>query len=149
MEKKTVVDTRNRIKQYLQILNQEIHDLAQQMETKKHYVELLNHQLVILDEFDQNQRYKTQYQETQEKYQKERERLEKLFRKYASTETESEKLKDEIKQWHDWYDYNKQIFDRLFNAPPRGQTPTSAPMKKPPLVKTRTKRKKPTSARTR
>ena len=148
MEKKTVVETRNRIKQYLQLLNQEIHDLAQQIETKKHYVELLNHQLVILDEFDQNQRYKTQYQETQEKYQKERERLEKLFRKYATTESESEKLKDEIKQWHDWYDYNKQIFNRLFNAPPRnGPTPT--PMQKPPLSKNRNKRKKPTSTRSR
>jgi len=143
MDKKTLVDTRNRIKQYLEILNQEIHNLAQQIETKKHYVELLNHQLIILTEFDTNQQYKTQYQDINEKYHKERERLEKLFRKYASTESESEKLHEEIKQWHDWYDYNKQIFDRLFNAPPHSG-PTPIPMQKPPHHK---KRKKPLSTK--
>jgi chromosome segregation ATPase len=148
MDKKTIVETRNRIKHYLQKLNQEIQDLAQQIETKKHYIELLNHQLVILDEYASSQQYKTQYEDINQKYQKERERLEKLFRKYASTETESEKLRNEIKQWHDWYDYNKQIFDRLFNAPPRGQTPKST-INKPPLSKTRNKRRKPTSTRTR
>ena len=50
---------------------------------------------------------------------KEKERLTKLFNLYEETEAECKNLKVENKGWQDWFNANKEIFNKIFsNSPP-------------------------------
>jgi len=76
--------------------------------------------------------YKTKFEEVTRQYEKEKERLTKLYQLYEETENEYKRLRGEVKGWQDWFDSNKEIFDRLFSgAPP--STPTTEPPKEMPV----------------
>ena len=61
---------------------------------------------------------KDKFDDLSNQYEKEKERLTKLYKLYEETESECNKLKDETKGWQKWFDSNKDIFDRLFSASP-------------------------------
>ena len=70
--------------------------------------------------------YKQKYDEAQEHLDKEKERLTKLYQKYWETQNELEHLQKEISQWHDWYDSNRDTFEKLFHTAPAMETKKAA-----------------------
>ena len=71
--------------------------------------------------------YKQKYDEAQEHLDKEKERLTKLYQKYWETQNELERLQKEISQWHDWYDNNRDTFEKLFHTAPAIETKKQSP----------------------
>ena len=51
-------------------------------------------------------------------YEKEKDRLTKLYKLYEETESECNRLKVETKGWQKWFDSNREIFDKLFSTSP-------------------------------
>ena len=49
-------------------------------------------------------------------YEKEKDRLTKLFRLYEETESENKRLKERTKEWQDWFDSNEELFSKLFSS---------------------------------
>ena len=60
--------------------------------------------------------YKAKYEELHNEYEKEKQRLTKLFQLYEETETENKKLKKEITNWQDWFNTNEDLFKKLFSS---------------------------------
>jgi len=60
--------------------------------------------------------YKAKYEELYNEYEKEKQRLTKLFQLYEETETENKKLKKEITNWQDWFNTNEDLFKKLFSS---------------------------------
>ena len=61
-------------------------------------------------------------------YEKEKERLTKLYQLYEETETQNKKLKRQCDNWENWYEKNKEIFEKLFSkAPPVEETIVETP----------------------
>jgi hypothetical protein len=78
-------------------------------------------------------------------YEKEKERLTKLYHLYEETDTECKKLSEENKSWQDWYNSNKEIFNRLFSSVPTAttqETPIDETPNTPEAPDNPTKRKK-------
>ena len=48
-------------------------------------------------------------------FEKEKERLTKLFKLYEETESENNKLREDIKGWQEWFDSNEELFTKLFS----------------------------------
>ena len=56
------------------------------------------------------------YEKLQLEYNKERERLTKLYRLYEELEEENNKLKEEVEGWRQWYESNAELLDKLFRS---------------------------------
>ena len=79
--------------------------------------------------------YKEKYEGMAAEYEKEKERLTKLYQLYEETDSECKRLNKEKKNWQNWYDSNKEVFTKLFStAPPVGSTET--PLDESPNVPT-------------
>ncbi len=82
-------------------------------------IESLQDQLDKYKEYEKFSGYKDKFDELTIQYDKEKERLTKLFNLYEETESECKHLKEENKGWQNWFDSNKEIFNKLFsNTPP-------------------------------
>ena len=58
-------------------------------------------------------------------FEKEKERLTKLYHLYEETENECKRLREENEKWNNWYESNREIFNKLFStAPPLTTTST-------------------------
>ena len=68
---------------------------------------------------------KTKYEEMNAEYEKEKERLTKLYHLYEETDNECKTYKTECNNWRNWYDTNKEIFNRLFSSAPPATTTTT------------------------
>ena len=98
-------------------LEKEIAELKKDIADKNSRVKVLEEQ------FEALQNYHAQYKEVQDNYQKEQDRLTKLYHEYERAETENQKLREELKGWQEWVEQNKDLYDRLFAAsPPQGAT---------------------------
>ncbi|MCX6667016.1 MAG: hypothetical protein NTV74_02075, partial [Euryarchaeota archaeon] len=88
---------------------------------------------------------KDKFDDLSVQYEKEKERLTKLYHLYEETEAECKNLKEEVKNWEKWFDSNREIFDRLFSMSPPGaakEISTSVlPMMTEGMPETKTKRK--------
>ena len=62
--------------------------------------------------------YKEKFDELTIQYEKEKERLTKLYGLYEETELECKNLKQENIGWQNWFDSNKEIFNKLFSTTP-------------------------------
>jgi len=101
-------------------LEKENHTLKKDITKKDEEINQLNEQINQLKEKEDYSEYKEKFEEVNSEYEKEKERLTKLYQLYEETDTECKTLRDENKQWQKWYNSKMQAFDQLFsNAPPK------------------------------
>jgi chromosome segregation ATPase len=60
--------------------------------------------------------FKTKFEEVSAEYEKEKERLTKLFRLYEETEAENKTIKEELRDWQNWFASNDELFSKLFTS---------------------------------
>jgi chromosome segregation ATPase len=60
--------------------------------------------------------FKMKFEDVSEKYEKEKERLTKLFRKHEETKSENKWLKEEVNGWQTWFNSNEELFKKLFSS---------------------------------
>jgi chromosome segregation ATPase len=119
-------------------LEREIHDLKEQNSTNETIINDLNQQIVDLRGRENYEEYKEKYEEVSAEYEKEKERLTKLYQLYEETEAECNKLKNENKNWQNWYNTNKEISNKLFSSGPPFEIETSVntPIEQTPKLPT-------------
>lgn len=120
-------------------LDRENHTLKDDVNNKENTIDSLQEQVSKLKG---NERYKDKFNDLSNQYEKEKERLTKLYKLYEETEEECNILKKETKGWQNWFDSNKEIFDKLFSTSPPIKTsktkethtspPTSSPAENTP-----------------
>ncbi len=101
-------------------LEKEINLLKSEISEKNARVKSLEQQLTALHE------YNKQFVELHENYDKEQDRLTKLYHEYERSEEEIRRLKKELEGWKDWVESNKDLYDRLFQAAPPKMLKTSS-----------------------
>lgn len=99
-------------------LEREIHDLKEENTNQEDIISNLNNQISELREVENYVQYKEKFEEMSAEYEKEKERLTKLYQLYEETDSECKKLRADCKQWQNWYDSNKEIFSKLFSTSP-------------------------------
>ncbi len=112
-------------------LEEEIHSLTGKINEKDGTIDSLQKDLVKAKEYEKYAEYKDKFSETSEQYEKEKKRLTKLYHLYEETETECNRLRKETKDWQNWFNSNKEIFDKLFSAPPPVNTMNTKTREKP------------------
>jgi chromosome segregation ATPase len=115
-------------------LEEEIHSLTGKINEKNGTIDSLQKDLVKAKEYEKYAEYKDKFSETSEQYEKEKERLTKLYHLYEETETECNKLRKETKDWQNWFNSNKEIFNKLFSASPPVSTVNTKTSEKPKEV---------------
>jgi chromosome segregation ATPase len=99
-----------------------------------------------LRKFEQFADFKTKFEEVSVEFEKEKERLTKLFRLYEETESENKQLKEELNGWQNWFNSNEELFTKLFTSVEHlkhSHTSMTAPVKEeediqiPPTVEER------------
>lgn len=95
-------------------------DLKKENASKDNMINELNVQLSKYKDMEDCTEYKTKYEEVHAEYEKEKERLTKLYHLYEETDSECKRLRTENQNWQRWYDSNKEIFNKLFSSAPPG-----------------------------
>jgi predicted secreted Zn-dependent protease len=83
---------------------------------KDDFIRSLEKQVDELRGFEQFAGFKTKFEEVSVEYEKEKERLTKLFRLFEETESENKMLKEELSGWRNWFDSNEDLFTKLFSS---------------------------------
>jgi chromosome segregation ATPase len=83
---------------------------------KDDIIRTLEKQVEQLRGFEQFADFKTKFEEVSTDYEKEKERLTKLFRLYEETESENKMIKEELREWQNWFDSNDELFTKLFTS---------------------------------
>jgi chromosome segregation ATPase len=83
---------------------------------KEETINLLNAKIDELKKFEESAEFKTKFEEISVEFEKEKDRLTKLFRLYEETEAENRKLNEEVKEWKNWFDSNEAVFTNLFSS---------------------------------
>ena len=125
-------------------LESEVHGLKNELDAKDDTVSSLQKQVDELEGCKEYAEYKDKFDDLSVQYEKEKERLTKLYHLYEETEAEYKNLKEEVKNWENWFDSNREIFDRLFSMSPPSVTKeetTSIPPTAEEMPETKTKRK--------
>ena len=93
----------------------------------------LEAQVDELRQFEQMAEFKTKFEEVSHEYDKEKERLTKLFALYEETDGENKKLREEVKGWQNWFSSNEELFSKLFSSADhlRQNVATKTPKKEP------------------
>jgi myosin heavy subunit len=115
-----------------QTLEQEKQTLKSEVDQQKTTISDLQQQNEKLKNCEQYSQYKDKYGEVTKAYEKEKDRLTKLYHLYEETEQEVNRLKKENDHWQNWYNSNKDIFNKLFTSAP----PTPKPANKPDITPT-------------
>jgi len=109
---------KKRVAEFTSIRNQldrENRTLKDDVNNKENTVNSLQEQVSKLKD---SENYKDKFNDISSQYEKEKERLTKLYKLYEETEGEYSRLKEETKGWQNWFDSNKEIFDKLFSTSP-------------------------------
>jgi chromosome segregation ATPase len=117
-------------------LEYEMNSLRQDNANKENTINDLNQQISELRNMENYAEYKEKYEGMAAEYEKEKERLTKLYHLYEETETECKSLSEQNKNWQNWYNANKDIFNRLFStAPPISitESPWNEPQENTPV----------------
>jgi chromosome segregation ATPase len=125
-------------------LEKEICSLKNELDMKDDTVGSLQKQVDELDGYKEYAGYKDKLEDVSVQYEKEKDRLTKLYHLYEETEAECKNLKQEVKNWENWFDSNREIFDRLFSMSPPGaakEISTSVPSMAEEMPETKTKKK--------
>jgi chromosome segregation ATPase len=116
-------------------LENEIHALKEDVNHKETMINDLNDQIDKLGEMQNYAEYKEKYETMNAEYEKEKERLTKLYQLYEETDSECKRLTKENKDWQNWHNSNKEIFNKLFaTSPPIGTA--EGPLDKQPTTPT-------------
>ena len=83
---------------------------------KDDIIRTLEKQVEQLRGFEQFADFKTKFEEVSTEYEKEKERLTKLFRLYEETESENKMIKEDLREWQNWFDSNDELFTKLFTS---------------------------------
>ena len=114
-------ECKNKIEEYNKTHEQfeyENQNLKNTVKTKESSIESLQEQVSKYKEYEKFSEYKNKFDELTIQYEKEKERLTKLYNLYEETESECKNLKEENKGWQNWFDSNKEIFNKLFSTTP-------------------------------
>jgi chromosome segregation ATPase len=125
-------------------LESEVHGLKNDLDIKDQTINSMQKQVDELEGCKEYAEYKDKFDDLSVQYEKEKERLTKLYHLYEETEAECKNLKEEVKNWEKWFDSNREIFDRLFSMSPPGaakEISTSVPPMAEGMPETKTKRK--------
>lgn len=130
---KNKIEEYNKIQDKFEYENQNLKDT---IKTKDGTIESLQEQINKYKEYEKYSEYKDKFDELTLQYDKEKERLTKLYNLYEETESECKNLKEENKGWQDWFDSNKEIFNKLFSTtPPTSNSTVTSKDKKTPVKK--------------
>lgn len=99
-------------------LEGEIHALKEQINARDTNITELEKQVCELKEYEKTSEFKEKYEDLTAEYEKEKDRLTKLYQLYEETDGECKRLKEENHNWQRWFNSNKEIFDKLFSAAP-------------------------------
>lgn len=120
-EYKNKIDSLNKIQEQYEY---ETQNLKNVVKTKDSEIDTLKQQVEKYKDYEKYSDYKEKFDELTSQYEKEKERLTKLYNLYEETESECKILKQENKDWQSWFNSNKEIFDKLFsNTPPTSNSP--------------------------
>ena len=126
-EVQTLNEYKTKIDEYTtkcQTLDQENQTLKNEVDQQKTTINSLQQQVSKFKDYENFAQYKDKYEEVSQAYEKEKDRLTKLYHLYEETEHEVNRLKKDNDHWQDWYNSNKDIFNKLFSsAPPKPSTP--------------------------
>jgi len=106
-------------------LDTEVYSLKEENERKEKEINELNEKLNEMKEMENYVQYKEKYEEVSAEYEREKERLTKLYQLYEETDNECKRLKEENANWQNWYNQNMNTFNKLFSAAPPVNTTTS------------------------
>jgi chromosome segregation ATPase len=81
---------------------------------KDDQIRSLEKQVEELKGFEQFAEFKNRFEEVSAEYEKEKERLMKLFQLYEETEAENKTLTEDLREWESWFDANQELFTKLF-----------------------------------
>jgi len=106
-------------------LEKEIHALKEDISEKDETINQLSAQMEKIRKTEDYSKYKEKYEEINAEFEKEKERLTKLYHLYEETDNECKQLKEENKNWQKWWDSNKEVFEKIFSkTPPSQYTPS-------------------------
>jgi chromosome segregation ATPase len=83
---------------------------------KDEVIRSLEEQVKDASKFQQFAEFKTKFEEVSTEYEKEKERLTKLFHLYEETEAENKAMKQELHEWQSWFNANEELFTKLFSS---------------------------------
>jgi chromosome segregation ATPase len=113
-------------------LEENVDHMRSDLIAKDDVIRSLETQVDELGKFQQFAEFKTKFEEVSTEYEKEKERLTKLFRLYEETEAENKTIKQELHDWQSWFDSNEELFAKLFSSvehlKQRSTNPTTAAM---------------------
>jgi len=118
-EFKQLEKTKERMEEFDTIRNrleETIHSMKGELNSKDETINSLESQIKEMKSMEDYKEYKTKYEEISDEYDKEKERLTKLFKLYEETELENKKLHEELNQWQNWFNSNEELFTKLFNS---------------------------------
>jgi chromosome segregation ATPase len=122
-------------------LEREIHDLKEDNKQKESVINDMNDKIKELSGKEDFSQFKEKYEEMTIEYEKEKERLTKLYQLYEETDFECKRLNKENQEWHNWYNSNKDIFGKLFSNSPPADSPTEEKSQEESNTKTKEKTK--------
>jgi len=97
-------------------LEENVDRMRSELIAKDDVIHSLERQNEELHQFEKFSEFKTKFEEVSVEYEKEKERLTKLFRLYEETEAENKALKDEVREWQSWFDANEELLTRLVSS---------------------------------
>ena len=97
-------------------MEREIQSLKNDTRNKDETIQVLEKEITNLKQYESYAEYKGKYEEISRDYDKEKERLTKLFRLYEETESECNTLKKEVAEWQNWFNENEDLFNKLFTS---------------------------------
>jgi chromosome segregation ATPase len=97
-------------------LEANVDTMQSELGTKDEVIRGLERQIEELRGFEQFADFKPKFEAVSMEYEKEKERLTKLFRLYEETESENKQLKEELRGWQSWFDTNEELFTKLFSS---------------------------------
>jgi chromosome segregation ATPase len=98
------------------LLEEELNSFKADISAKEETITLLNAKVDELKKFEETAGFKTKFEEMSVEFEKEKDRLTKLFRLYEETETENRRLNEEVSEWNNWFDSNEAVFTNLFSS---------------------------------
>ncbi len=97
-------------------LESNVDRMQSDLATKDEVIGGLERQVEEMRGFEQLAEFKPKFEAVSMEYEKEKERLTKLFRLYEETETENKQLKEDLRGWQSWFATNEELFTKLFSS---------------------------------
>jgi chromosome segregation ATPase len=105
-------------------LETELYTLKEENTRKEKEINELNEKVSEIKEMENYAEYKEKYEEVTAEYEREKERLTKLYQLYEETDNECKRLKVENSNWQNWYNQKMDMFNKLFSSAPPVTTTT-------------------------